>query len=324
MRRLRWLTPALLMATPGGTAWATEGGSGAYLLGSRDSVPGIVPPPGTYTSVDTFHLDGNVDFLAIGGAVLTDVHADLWISKINMTHSFEGNVLGGRPAVTVTLPVVTGNIAFRGDLVQQDLNLRFKDSDTGLSDVIVNPMLGWDEGINHYSIAVSIFLPTGFYDPTSVDFQNRQIQALSFGKNRVAVDPTFSFTHLNPKTGLEFSAALGVTISAENKETDYQTAPEMHLEAAAMQHLPGGLALGAAGYWYQQFGDDSGPGAESFRQAVGAKSLEARVFGVGPIVTYQTRVGKHSLSGKLKYYHEFEARRRLESEVISFTLAFGF
>jgi len=52
-------------------ALAVEGGSGAYLLGSRDTFAGIAPPPGTYFSVDVFHLDGQVPYLAIGGIVVT-------------------------------------------------------------------------------------------------------------------------------------------------------------------------------------------------------------------------------------------------------------
>jgi hypothetical protein len=47
--------------------------------------------------------------------------------------------------------------------------------------------------------------------------------------------------------------------------TDYQTAPEFQVEAAAMQHLPSGLALGLSGYAYQQLGNDSGSGAEAIQ-----------------------------------------------------------
>ena len=39
------LLAALLLSS--GDAIAVEGGTGAYLLGSRDSLAGIVPPPGT-------------------------------------------------------------------------------------------------------------------------------------------------------------------------------------------------------------------------------------------------------------------------------------
>ena len=115
-----------------------------------------------------------------------------------------------------------------------------------------------------------------------------------------------------------------MTFSAENDDTNYKTAPEMHLEVAALQHLPNGLAVGAQGYWYQQTGDDSGAGADQIKALTGASKLEARVFGIGPMVTYRTKVGEHTVSAKLKYVHEFGAERRLESDVISLSVAFSF
>lgn len=314
----------VLVCVVGSPASATEGGTGAYLLGSRDSLAGIVPPPGTYISADVFHLDGKTDFVAAGGAVLTDVKANLWITKLNATHSFKGSIVGGRPAITVTLPVVTGELLFNGSLGLGGDGRKLKDDDTGLGDLIVTPSLGWDQGNNHYALSMSVFLPTGFYEPTSIDVPGREVQALSFGKNRVAVTPTVAWTNLNPKTGLEFSAAANITFSAENSETNYQTAPEFVTEVAALQHLKSGWAFGLQGYAYQQLGDDSGTGADDFKRVVGAQSLEARVFGVGPLVTYSRKVGSHSVSGKFKYIHEFGAKRRLESDVFVLNLAIGF
>jgi hypothetical protein len=322
--RARITAGALIASLLSGGALATEGGTGAYLLGSRDTLSGIVPPSGTYFSVDEFYMNGAVNFAALGGVVLSEMDTSLWITKLNLTHSWTGDILGGRPAVTVMVPVVSGELSFRGNLINTALNRGFKDDDTGFGDITITPMLGWDEGHHHYSFALSLFLPTGYYEKARVDLPSLQVQALSFGKNRFAVDPTFSYTYLNPDNGREFSAALGVTFSAENDDTNYKTAPEMHLEVAALQHLPNGLAVGAQGYWYQQTGDDSGAGADQIKALTGASKLEARVFGIGPMVTYRTKVGEHTVSAKLKYVHEFGAERRLESDVISLSVAFSF
>ena len=91
-----------------------------------------------------------------------------------------------------------------------------------------------------------------------------------------------------------------------------------------MQHLKSGLAFGPAGYFYQQTGNDSGSGAASLQAAYGAKTLQSRVFGAGPLVSYSTKIGSHSLSLKAKYTWEFGARRRFESDVAQATIAFGF
>lgn len=108
----RWTTLALLLAVGVSPALATEGGTGAYLLGSRDSLSGIVPPPGTYVSIDAIWLDARVDALSIGGVVLANAHSEVFLTKINFTRGFHGTLLGGRPAITLTLPVVDGTLEF--------------------------------------------------------------------------------------------------------------------------------------------------------------------------------------------------------------------
>jgi hypothetical protein len=90
------------LALPAAPAIATEGGLGAYLLGTRDGLSGIIPPKGTYISYDNVYLNGNIAFLAIGGKVLTNADVETYIGKLNVTHSLAGTVLGGRPSLTLT------------------------------------------------------------------------------------------------------------------------------------------------------------------------------------------------------------------------------
>jgi hypothetical protein len=314
------LLGVIALAAP---ARAVEGGIGAYLLGSRDSLAGIAPPPGTYFTTDFIYIDGSVSFVSLGGAVLTDATSTASVLKLNLTHSFAGTIGGGQPAVTFYLPVVSGELTFDGDL-GNGLSGSFKDEKTNFGDLAITPALGWSDGNRHWLIAASIFAPTGYYEEASVDLASRSINAISFSKNRWAIMPTAAFTYLNPKNGREFSASAGVTLSLKNEATDYQTAPEFQLEATAMQHLPNGLALGLTGYAYQQLGDDSGDGAEQMRALTEAESLQARVFGLGPIVTWNTRVGAMPLSLKAKYIPEFEAKRRFESNIFWVTVNLTF
>jgi hypothetical protein len=48
------------------------------------------------------------------------------------------------------------------------------------------------------------------------------------------------------------------------------------------------------------------------------------VFGIGPIITYSTKIGDRSVSMKLKYLTEFDARRRFESDVIAANFSINF
>ena len=146
-----------------------------------------------------------------------------------------------------------------------------------MSDPIITPIIGWHDGNFHYSTSLSIFMPSGKYDTASVSLAPPSVDnILNFGKNRWAFVPAINGTYFNPQTGFEVSGSVGITFSTRNEATDWQTAPELNVEAAVLQHLPNGLAFGVAGYAYQQLGEDSGSGAENFKNLIGAKSLEAR------------------------------------------------
>lgn len=121
----------------------------------------------------------------------------------------------------------------------------------GFSDPVITPLIGWHDGNFHYSTSLSIFVPVGKYNTASVTLSPPSVDdVLNFGENRWAFSPAFNATYMNPKTGLEISGSLGITFSTRNTATDWQTAPELNFEAAALQHLPNGLAFGAAGYAY--------------------------------------------------------------------------
>lgn len=313
---------AIASAGAGEKAFAVEGGTGAYLLGSRDIVAGIAPPPGFYVSEDIAYVTGGINGLNFGKAIATDVSVDVIINKLSATYVPAANVLGGRVGVNVALPIVSVKGDF--DLVSPIVGFGLSDSEFGLSDLVVTPMWGYDSGNLHVNVSASLFLPTGKYDNATATLVPLDIDVLSIGKNRFAVDPTVSITYLNPANGIELTGALGVTFSAKNQATDYQTAPELHFEAALAQHLPNGFTLAATGYVYQQLGNDSGSGAENLQATLGADSLEARVFGVGPMIAYSTKVGDTGVSMKLKYVHEFGAKRRVESDVIFGNLSLAF
>jgi len=304
-------------------ALAVEGGSGAYLLGSRDTFAGIAPPPGTYFSLDVLHLDGQVPYLAIGGIVVTQAATKGTVAKFNFTQSFTEPLWGGQPFITLTVPYVSGQLSFSSALGKfPDQN--FENEKSGFGDITLTPSLGYHSGNAHWVYAASIFAPTGYYEKATIDIPARSIDALSFGKNRWAIAPTVAYTWFNPKTGFEVSASGLVTFSAKNTATDYQTAPEAVLEATVMQHLKSGFAFGLTGYGYKQLGEDSGSGADALKEATNAASLQAQVFGIGPIITYSTKIGDRSVSMKLKYLTEFDARRRFESDVIAANFSINF
>ena len=317
------LATAAVSALASGQAFAVEGGTGAYLLGSRDIYAGIVPLPGLYLGNDVIYINGKLDGLSIAGAVATDVQLTAIVDKLSVTSSTHTKILGGRFAISAQLPIVSMHGGF--DLASPFVALGLEDSQFGLGDLSIIPMLGYDYGNLHYNVSLPFFFPTGEYsDATAKRGPPVEVDILSLSKIRPGIDPTLGVTYLNPQNGLEISGALGITLSAPNAATDYQTAPELHFEGTIAQHLQSGLVLAATGYAYQQLGNDSGDGAEQLQKVLGADSLQARVFGVGPLLGYSTKIGDSTVSMKVKYIHEFGAKRRIEGDVVWGNLTIGF
>ncbi len=294
-----------------GPALAVEGGTGAYLLGSRDTFAGIVPPPGVYVTTDFIYLEGTVNDVSIGGLPVVSADISSYLFKLGITQSFESELWGGTPAVNINIPYASAELTFTGPFGNG-----ITDSQNGMGDVTVTPMVGWHQGNLHWNAFASIFVPVGQYSATTVDLAAREIDALSIGKDVWSLQPGVAMTWLNPKTGLEFSGSLSVLFSQYHDATEYQNAPQVNLELTAMQHLPSGLALGLTGYVYQQIGDDSGDGAEAIKAALGADSLQASVNGIGPIATYQGKLWGKATSFEAKYVSEFDATRRFGSDIL--------
>lgn len=302
---------------------ATESGSETYLLGSRDSMAGALPPPGTYLNNDFVFYSADTSLIAIGGAAVVGPSLKAAIYKFNLTHVTEKEMLGGALAFNINLPVAKVRLTATGDLTN-GLTGNLKDSQTGFGDLTVTPIIGWKNENLYSSLALQFFLPTGNYNTAAVNASSRTFDVLSIGKNRFAFDPTYSLTHLNPETGLELTGAFGVTFSAINTATDYQTAPEAHFEGTVAQHFKNRVVAGLTGYAYHQIGDDSGSGADSIRAVTGAKSLQASVYGLGPVVTYSTKIGTSPVNFKLKYIQEFGGKRRFEGQKLWLTAGITF
>jgi hypothetical protein len=324
--RIYAATVALVLASTPSTSSAVEGGAGAYLLGSRDSFAGIVPGPGVYGGIDYIYLEGSVEGLSLAGLTISaDTNLDVSFAKLSLTKVFNTQLWGGTPAFNLNIPLVfDAGLSFVGQTPPID-GIPIEDSTSGIADITVTSLVGWHSGNLHYSAAFSVFAPTGSYSIASVDVPNRTINALNTGKNIWSFQPVFTATYFDPANGLEYSGAASLLFSTRNKATDYQNAPALNLEGTIMQHTKSGWAFGASGYAYTQLSDDSGSGADSTKAFLGASSLSARVFGLGPIVTFSgATVFGQEASFKLKYFKEFGAKRRFESDVfwVNMSLAF--
>jgi hypothetical protein len=316
---------AAIIAMSATQALAVEGGIGAYFMGTRDTFAGIVPPPGTYLSFNYDNLSGEVDGLSVGGIpIRADTDLDLSLLRIGITQSFEGDLWGGTPAINVTIPILDVGLKYTAvtpPLAGADID----DGSSGFGDLTFTGLVGWHKDKLHYSTGLSIYAPTGNYDTATVDIAARTVDAISNSKNVWSFQPFVAATWLDPSTGFEASGAASLLFSTKNSATDYQTAPALQLEGAVVQRLRSGWGFGLTGYYYQQLDDDSGTGAQQTRAALGAKSLKARVAGIGPIVTFSGgQMFGGDVSLKIKYVSEFNAKRRFESDILSANLTIAY
>jgi hypothetical protein len=89
----------------------------------------------------------------------------------------------------------------------------------------------------------------------------------------------------------------------------------MHLELAGKQYLPNHFSLGIVGYWNEQLtADEGGPAILG--------DFKGRVFGIGPELSYQfTQSKTHPVTLDLRWYHEFDAKNRVEGDAVFFTFS---
>jgi hypothetical protein len=324
-KTIRTLCAAIAFAGVAGPSFAVEGGLGAYLPGSRDTFAGFVPGAGTYFGVDIINSQGSVQNISMAGyPVAGKADLNLTFAKLSITHAFDATVWGGTPALNLNIPyVIDAKLDFLGSSPPALVGVPIQDKTSGIGDITITPMVGWHKDRLHYSAALSVFAPTGGYHTAIIDVPTQTIDVLNTGKNIWSFQPVFAVTHFDPANGLEFSGAASALFSTRNDATDYQNAPTLTLEGTAMQHLKSGWAFGMSGYWYQQIGDDSGSGADNTKAALLTNDLTARVFGLGPIITFKgaTIFGK-DVDLKLKYYKEFGAKNRFESDVLWFNFSF--
>lgn len=302
---------------------AAENAKGFYLLGSNASLSAVVPPPGTYVLDINYFYTGDASGRAATGVIENesgaqlqlsadvDVDADIYINIPTVLWVAPGKVLDGRFGVGLLVPIgwqdISADINVLADLTLPDgrqflAGQRFglSDSTFAFGDPVLNAFLGWNRGAWHFKLDTLLNVPIGNY---SVD------DVANMGFNRWGFDAKANVTWFDPSAGWEVSTAAGFTFNGENLDRDYRTGTEFHLEFAATRFLSKELAVGVAGYHYQQVTGDSGSEAR-------LGDFKGRVTAVGPTVTYNTQIRSVPVSTSFRWYHEFNAKNRLEGDAL--------
>jgi hypothetical protein len=287
-----------------GPAHAVEGAVGFYLLGSKTSMAGYLPPPGTYFLDYNYFYSGSTDFsLEIAGLTLDGgVDADTYYNIAAPMWVAPGEVLGGHVGFLLLVPTAWKRVEAGADIAIPALGVAASsqktDEETRFGDLVPGLNLGWHEGNWHWTVGTLVNTPTGFWERGNL---------ANIGFGRWAVDVNGAFTWLDPKIGLEISSAAGFTFNGENDETNYNSGTEFHYEFAAVQNFSQKFGVGVNGYVYDQVSGDSGAGAR-------LGPFEGRVVALGPVANWNFTIGELPVSTSLKYFHEFDVKNRLEGD----------
>jgi hypothetical protein len=265
-----------------GSAFATEGGGGAYPNGAEDFMMGALPPPGTYF-LDYVDYYSATSLKGHGGDDLVPkFDLDVAVNVFRLVHVTKCEILGASWGMHAFLP-----------LAHIDVDATMGEDDrSGMGDIIVDPfILGWHSKNLHITTGLDIYLPLGSYD---------EDRLANIGRNYWTFEPVAGLTYLSD-TGVELSGKFMYDINLENTDTNYKSGQEFHFDYTAGYHVDKNLAMGLGGYYYYQTTDDEKNGDK-----VGTDGFKGRVMAIGPQAAYNYK----NMAFTLKWQKEFEAKNR--------------
>jgi hypothetical protein len=303
------------------SAHAEEGGSGHYMPGGAASFIDALPGKPGLAIANFFNFyDASASVsrqLPYGGLVTAGLDATAYSDTVVALYQTPLKLLGGYYAVGMAIPYVwmraKGEVQVTGPR-GVTITSTVRDKANGIGDIMLYPfMLGWT-GLNgdlKYDVRLGIYAPTGDYDKGKL---------ANVGKNYWTFEPTVSLSYISSKIGLELSAFAGMDFNTNNHKTDYRSGTQFHLDLTVAEHLPllgGIIGVGANGFYYQQITGDSGSGA-----LLG--DFKGRTLGIGPVLSYATKIWKKDLVAEVKWLPELEVKKRLKGDYIWFKLGMVF
>jgi hypothetical protein len=306
--RLSVLFAVIGIALLPGFAKAEEGGSGHYLPGSMASFIDGVPLTETFLMrLNMIHYNGSVGAtkpIPIGGQTTFGADASSW--GLGLTILWRPPFdLGERwsYAMSATIPYLFMDVNV--DATSTLGSLARSGSTNGLGDIVLMPLMlnyNIDPDFN-VNFRVGAYAPTGSYEVGRL---------ANTGKNFWTIEPVLGLMYFGQKNGIEVSAFVGADFNTENRDTNYKSGTQLHVDGTLAQHFPwlGGLAGGGvSAYYYKQVTGDSGSGAT-------LGDFKGKTVGVGPVVSYAKKIGGHDTVFELKWLHEFETKNRLEGDIV--------
>jgi len=189
-------------------------------------------------------------------------------------------------------------------------------TDPGFTDLYIQPInMGWHTKRADFLAGLSLFAPTGRYDPDADDNLGLGMWSFElFGGTTVFFDK---------KKSWHFATTAYYETHTEKKDTDIKVGDLLTLEGGlGKSFMQGALTVGAAYYAQWKVTDDD-VGREIEQLLQGRELGKHRVYGVGPELTIPIAT-KKKLIGFLtaRYLWETGARTSLEGDTFVFQATF--
>jgi hypothetical protein len=324
VRKIKYLAFSILLATAilvPLSLWAEEGGSGHYAPGASASFIDALPgKPGLAVANFFNYYNGDASIsrpVPVGGLLTAGLDATAYSDTIVALYTTPLRLLGGYYTVGAAIPYIWIKVKGKARVAVSGVGTitrTKRDSDNGIGDILLYPfMLGWT-GMNgdlKYDFRLGVYTPTGDYEKGKL---------ANVGKNYWTFEPAVSLSYMSSKIGFELAAFAGIDFNMKNTETEYRSGTQFHLDLTVAQHMPlfgGIIGIGANGFWYQQVSGDSGSGAT-------LGNFQGHTLGVGPVLSYITKVWGKDLAAEVKWLPEMDVEKRLKGDYIWFKLAMAF
>jgi len=296
-----------ILAFCAGRTFAVEGALGRPISGAAIApYAGLVPPePGFAVTIGEAYYDGSIN----GPVPIGNFNINLGINMIASFTPISVSYIWPTPskewnfASAVSFPLAYVEVEAKVSLGR--FSGRKTDHDFGLFDLALMPLVAsyHVSQTDHVAFSFTFWAPTGSYDPT-------RLAVLSL--NNWTFIPGVAYTKVFPKANIELTGIWQLQFYTENPATNYQNGVLSDLEATVIKRFKCGAGIGVIGSWIEQLSDDSGLTADRFH------GFSGRAFGVGPIITYTTKVGKSLLDLNARFIPEFGNEKRVQGNLFQF------
>jgi len=282
------------------SALGVEGGLGRPISGMQITpYAGLVPPePGLAVAVGQTYYEGSIGgglSVPIAGLLVANVDMKAAFTPISLLYIWPTQTKTWNFASVAAFPLAWLEVEASTSLGR--FSVRKKDSTFGLFDLAFTPIVA----SHHFSQTDHLAFDFTFWAPTG-EFKTGRLVNLSL--NNWTFIPGVAYTKILPQENIELSGIWDLEFYTENPDTHFQNGILSDLEVLAIKRFRNGFGIGFVESWIQQVTDDE--------SALTPGGFVGRAFGIGPIVTYSTKLGKSHLDFNARWIHDFDVSKRVE------------